>query len=81
MSIVRMSEKGQVAIPQGIRKKLKIAKGDPLLVDMDSQGGIRLRVATVLPVENYSNERLKEFGKENMLTAEEKKCFRKYIRG
>ena len=80
MSIVLMSEKGQVTIPQSIRQKLKIAKGDPLLVDMDPKGCIRLRVATVLPVENYSNERLKEFEKENTLTAQEKKHFRKYIR-
>jgi len=75
-----MSEKGQVTIPQGIRKKLKIAKGDPLLVDMDAQGGIRLRVAAVFPVEHYSDERLKEFEKENRLTAKEKRRFQKYIR-
>ena len=72
MSIVLMSEKGQVTIPRDIREKLRIVKGDPLLVEMDPQGGIRMRVAAVLPVENYSEERLREFEKEDALSPSER---------
>ncbi len=75
-----MSEKGQVTIPREIREKLGIQKGDPLVVDLDSQGVIRPQPAAVLPVETYSDERLKEFERENTLTLAEKRRFRK-LRG
>jgi AbrB family looped-hinge helix DNA binding protein len=81
MGIVRMNEKGQVTIPREIRDKLHIQKGDPLLVDLDAQGVIRLQPAAVLPVETYSDERVKEFAKENALTVAEKRRFRKLLRG
>ena len=79
MSIVLMSEKGQVTIPRDIRKKLGIAKGDPLLVEVDSQGGIRLRLAAVLPLESYSEERLKEFAKEDTMIPLERQRLQKSL--
>ena len=79
MSIVLMSEKGQVTIPQDIRKKLRISKGDPLLVEMDPQGVIRMRIAAVLPVETYSEERLREFEKEDAMTRTETERLRKTL--
>ena len=81
MSIVLMSEKGQVTIPKEFRRKLKIAKGDPLLAELDSNGDIRLRPATVLPLEIYSEERLKEFEKENTLSVSEQRRLRKTLNG
>jgi AbrB family looped-hinge helix DNA binding protein len=81
MSIVLISEKGQVTIPREIREKLRIKKGDPLVVDLDSQGVIRLQPAAVLPVETYSVKRSEEFARENTLTPTEKRRFRKYLRG
>jgi AbrB family looped-hinge helix DNA binding protein len=79
MSIVLMSEKGQVTIPQDIRRKLKIGKGDPLLVELCPQGDIRMRVAAVLPLETYSEERLKEFEREDTLTPEERRRLQKTL--
>ena len=76
-----MSEKGQVTIPREIREKLHIGKGDPLVVDLDSQGVIRLQPAAILPVETYSGDRLKEFARENTLTPAEKRRFRKHLSG
>lgn len=81
MSIVLMSEKGQVTIPQDIRKRLRIAKGDPLVVDVDSQGGIRLRVAAVLPMETYSDARLKAFREEDRMTPAERRQVQKLLNG
>lgn len=81
MSIVLMSEKGQVTIPQDIRKRLGIAKGDPLVVDMDPQGGIHLRVAAVFPMETYSQSRLKEFDDEDRMTATERRRVQKLLNG
>ena len=37
--------------------------------------------AVVVPVEAYSEERLKEFAEENALTVVEKRRFRKLLRG
>jgi len=79
MSIVVMSEKGQVTIPQDLRKKLGISKGDPLLVEMDPNGAILLRPAAVFPVESYSDERLREFAKEDALTISERRRLKKTL--
>jgi hypothetical protein len=64
-----------------MREKLRIAKGDTLLAELDSSGGIRLVPATVLPVENYSEERLKEFKKEDALSPSEQQHLRKTLHG
>lgn len=77
MTLVVMSEKGQVTIPQGIREKLHLAKGDPLSVDLTDNGGIILRPAGVFPVEMYSAERLEQFEREDRMTPEEKKRLHK----
>jgi AbrB family looped-hinge helix DNA binding protein len=79
MSIVLMSEKGQVTIPQDIRKRLHISKGDPLVVEMDPQGGIHLRVAAVFPVETYSEERLRAFQEEDRMTPAERRRVQKAL--
>jgi AbrB family looped-hinge helix DNA binding protein len=79
MSIVLVSEKGQVTIPQEIRKRLCIAKGDPLVVELDAQGGIRLRVAAVFPVETYSEDRVREFQREDRMTANERRRVQKAL--
>jgi AbrB family looped-hinge helix DNA binding protein len=80
MPIVLMSEKGQVTIPQGIRKSLKISKGDPLLVELDPRGGILLRPAAVFPLETYSEERLREFAREDAMTPPERQRLKKTLR-
>lgn len=80
MSIVVVSEKGQVTIPQDIRKKLRIAKGDPLLVDLADDGSVRLRPAAVYPIETYAAERIREFESENRMTAEERRKLKKFLR-
>jgi AbrB family looped-hinge helix DNA binding protein len=81
MSIVVMSEKGQVTIPQDIRKRLHIVKGDALLVEVDPQGAILLRLAMVLPVEMYSEQRLKEFAHEDTLTEAEQRRLKQKLHG
>ena len=81
MGIVLMSEKGQVTIPQDIRRKLNIMKGDALMAELDDSGGIRLVPAAVLPLEVYSEKRLKEFETEDALTPSERKRLRKTLHG
>lgn len=81
MSIVLMSEKGQVTIPQEIRRRLNISRGDPLLVEMGKDGSILLRRAAVFPVESYSAERLREFEREDRMTSREKARLEKRLGG
>ena len=70
--VVLMSEKGQVTIPQEIRKRLKLSKGAPLLVDLDAAGDILFRPAAVYPIEIYTDERIREFEEANKMTDEER---------
>ena len=79
MSLVLMSEKGQVTIPRDLREKLHIRKGDALMAELDPRGGIRLMPAAVLPMENYSDERLAEFAKEDAVTPAERRRIRKRL--
>ncbi len=79
MTFVVMSEKGQVTIPQEIRQKLHLGKGDPLSVMLTDSGGIVLKPAAVFPVEMYSTERMEEFEREDRMTPAEKKRLRKAL--
>ena len=81
MSLVLMSEKGQVTIPQEIRRKLHISKGDSLNVEMTPEGRIVLNPVAVLPLELYSEARLREFAKEDELTESEKQLLKKKKNG
>lgn len=81
MTFVVMSEKGQVTIPQEIRRKLHLGKGDPLSVMLTDGGGIVLKPAAMFPVEMYSKERMEEFEREDRMTPSEKKSLRKGLNG
>ena len=79
MGIVLMSEKGQVTIPQDLRKRLKIGKGDPLIAEFDPRGGILLRPAAFFTLESYSEARLEAFLAEDRMTDTQKKKISKRL--
>lgn len=81
MTMATLGPRGQVTIPRTVRKQLHLQGGDPLLVDVTSEGTIVLRPAGVYPVEIYSDERIKEFEKENRMTPRERRKFARYLRG
>lgn len=81
MTLAVLGEKGQVTIPGSVRKQLHLRGGDPLLVDVAKDGTIVLRPAGVYPVEMYSEERLKEFAKEDRMTPRERRQFARILRG
>ena len=81
MSIVILNDKGQVTIPQDVRAKLKIGKGDPLILEVGDDGAVHLRPAAVFPIESYSEQRIKEFEKEDALTPEQKLRLKKAMHG
>jgi AbrB family looped-hinge helix DNA binding protein len=61
MDTVRLGRNGQVAIPRAVMKRLALKGDETLLLDVTDDGAIRLRPAAVLPIELYSETRVREF--------------------
>ncbi len=61
MESVKLGENGQIAIPRAVMKRLALKGNETLLLDVTDDGAIRLRPAAVLPIEMYSDARIREF--------------------
>ena len=61
MDSVKLGRNGQIAIPRAVMKRLALTGDETLLLDVMDDGAIRLRPAAVLPIEIYSDERIREF--------------------
>jgi AbrB family looped-hinge helix DNA binding protein len=59
-STVTVTSRGVVTLPLGLRKALGI-KADDTLIAETTPDGLLLRPAVTLPVEIYSDERIREF--------------------
>ncbi len=59
MTIVQISRRGQVTLPAEVRRALALRPGDTLIVRVE-EGKVVLEPAAVLPIELYSDERLRE---------------------
>lgn len=74
MAIVSLSSKGQLTLPEALRKKLGLGKGDMLHVE-EKEGKIILCPVSVVPTRFYTDEEITTWVKEDTLTEEEKKTF------
>jgi AbrB family looped-hinge helix DNA binding protein len=70
MDVVKLGRKGQVSIPAAILKKLGLAGGRHLIVELADDGAIVLRPAGIYPIEIYTDERIAEFLAENEIDPE-----------
>lgn len=70
MDLVKLGKKGQLTIPKAILKQAGIAEDAPLLIAADPDGSIVLRQAAVYPIELYTDERIAEFERENVIPAQ-----------
>ncbi|KRT76043.1 MAG: SpoVT [Armatimonadetes bacterium CSP1-3] len=61
MEVVRLGKSGQISLPKAMLRRLGLAGGALLLVDVTPEGGIILRPAGAFPTELYTGERIKEF--------------------
>jgi AbrB family looped-hinge helix DNA binding protein len=61
MDSVKLGRNGQIAIPRAVMKRLALKGDETLLLDVTDDGAIRLRPAAVLPIELYSEARVREF--------------------
>lgn len=58
--ILTVSSRGLVALPAKVRKAMALMADDQLLAEMTPEG-LLLRPAVTLPVEIYSEERIRKF--------------------
>ena len=65
---VRIGKRGTVVIPSKMRRRFGIVEGSIVVIE-EGDDGIRIRPATLLPVETYSKERKAELLLENAVDA------------
>jgi AbrB family looped-hinge helix DNA binding protein len=70
MDVVKLGKKGQVSIPSAVLRQLGLEGDSYLIVETSEDGAIVLRPAAIYPIEIYSDERIKEFERENRIDPE-----------
>ena len=79
METVKLGRNGQLSLPRAVMKRLHLKGNETLLLDVTEDGIIRLRPATVLPVEIYTSERVAEFERESEVDAATRSAVRKSL--
>jgi len=80
MEVVRLGKSGQISLPKAMLRRLGLAGGALLLVDVTPEGSIILRPAGAFPTELYTGERIKEFRAEDRMTPREGRCVKRQLR-
>ena len=70
-NIVQVSAKGQVTLPEPMRRRLGLTKGAVLSVE-ERGGEIVLRQVSVFPTRLYSDEEIAQWVAEDTMTDEER---------
>ena len=71
MEFVKLGKKGQLSLPAGVLRRLGLQGPATLLVEETEDGAVVLRPAAVVPVEIYSDARVREFGEAKRGSAAE----------
>jgi AbrB family looped-hinge helix DNA binding protein len=71
MEFVKLGKKGQLSLPAGVLRRLGLQGSATLLVEETEDGALVLRPAAVVPVEVYSDARVREFEEANRGSAAE----------
>jgi len=71
MEFVKLGKKGQLSLPAGVLRRLGLQGSATLLVEETEDGAVVLRPAAVVPVEVYSDARVREFEEANRSSAAE----------
>jgi AbrB family looped-hinge helix DNA binding protein len=71
MEFVKLGKKGQLSLPAGVLRRLGLQGSATLLVEETEDGALVLRPAAVVPVEVYSDARVREFEEANRSSAAE----------
>jgi AbrB family looped-hinge helix DNA binding protein len=67
---VIVSNRGQLTLPAGLRKRFGIQSGGPVIIE-DRNGEIVLKPAVVMEVELYSDEQIAAWDRDDLLEKNE----------
>lgn len=75
---VIVSNRGQLTLPVGLRKKFGIQKGGPVIIE-DRNGEIVLKPALVMEIGLYSDEEIAAWDRDDKLNAAERTALRQRL--
>lgn len=75
-----IGKRGTLVLPASMRKRLGLSEGSLVLLEEDTEGGVRLRPAAAMPVEVYSPVRRAELLLENAVDAKDYERARRLVR-
>lgn len=79
MELVKLGKKGQVSIPAALMRRLGLEGDSWLIAETSDDGALVLRPAGVYPIEIYTDERIKEFERENEVDPAIEKRVREFL--
>lgn len=79
MQSARVGKRGAIVVPAKLRKRFGIEEGS-IVVAEETEDGILIRPAIVVPVERYSRERKAEFLLSNAVDAADYRKARRAVR-
>jgi AbrB family looped-hinge helix DNA binding protein len=79
MQSARVGKRGAIVVPANLRRRFGIEEGS-IVVAEETDDGILIRPAMVIPVERYSPERKAEFLLSNAIDAADYRKARKEVR-
>lgn len=63
--ITQLNDRGSLTLPASIRKALGLKGKQPVLLEVTDDGAVTVRPVLVMPVELYSDEKIKEFERQD----------------
>ena len=60
-AVLTVNSRGVVTLPSKLRRAMGLSADDQLIAEITPEGGLLLRPAVTLPVEMYSERRIREF--------------------
>ncbi len=68
MNIVKINSRGTLTLPKAMRQRLGVKGGGQMIVE-EREDGLLLRPGVAFPIEIYTEERIKEFEREEKALA------------
>lgn len=79
MVTVKLGRNGRLSLPRAVMKRLHLQGNETLLLDVTDEGVIRLRSASVLPIETYTPERIAGFEQESVVDQDTRAAVRETL--